>query len=115
MNKKTKTPVKVILTTGIIISTIAGFVSLGELAEIVNIGTLSAFIIVCFGVIALRSRHKENTFKNKWHPLIPLLGILCCGSLMFFLPTDTWVRFLTWLIFGIIIYFCYSIRHSKLN
>ncbi|MDA9600437.1 amino acid permease [Nitrosomonadales bacterium] len=115
VNKKTKTPVKVILTTGIIISTIAGFVSLGELAEIVNIGTLSAFIIVCFGVIALRSRHKENTFKNRWHPLIPLLGILCCGSLMCFLPTDTWIRFLTWLIFGIIFYFCYSIRHSKLN
>ena len=115
MNKKTKTPVKVILTTGIIISTIAGFVSLGELAEIVNIGTLSAFIIVCFGVVALRSKHKKNTFKNRWHPLIPLLGILCCGSLMFFLPTDTWIRFLIWLTLGVIFYFCYSIRHSKLK
>ena len=115
VNKKTKVPVKVILTTGIIISTIAGFVSLGELAEIVNIGTLSAFIIVCFGVIALRSRHKINTFKNRWHPLIPILGILCCGSLMFFLPTDTWIRFLIWLFLGIIFYFCYSIRHSKLK
>jgi len=47
--------------------------------------------------------------------LIPLLGILCCGALMFFLPTDTWIRFLTWLTFGVVFYFCYSIRHSKLN
>jgi APA family basic amino acid/polyamine antiporter len=115
VNKKTQTPIKVILTTGILISSIAGFVSLGELAEIVNIGTLSAFVIVCIGVIALRSKHKKNTFKNKWHPLIPLMGIFCCGALMFFLPSDTWMRFLIWLFFGLIFYFIYSKKHSKLN
>ena len=70
VNQKTQTPIKTILICGILISTIAGFTSLGTLAEIVNIGTLSAFVIVCLGVIFLRNNgsRDKNTFRNKWHP-----------------------------------------------
>jgi len=117
VNKNTNTPVKVIVFCGLIISLIAGFIPLGTLAEIVNIGTLAAFVIVSLGVIFIRKLHKNNkaTFKNKWHPLIPLLGIFSCGALMFFLPHETWRRFLIWVFIGIVFYFTYSIKHSHLN
>ena len=117
VNKKTQTPIKTILICGIFISTVAGFTSLGTLAEIVNIGTLSAFVIVCLGVIFLRNKsdQAQDTFKNKWHPVIPILGIISCSLLMIFLPMQTWIRFFIWILMGIGIYFIYSYRHSKLN
>ena len=117
VNKKTQTPIKTILICGIFISTVAGFTSLGTLAEIVNIGTLSAFVIVCLGVIFLRnkSNQAQDTFRNKWHPVIPILGIISCSLLMIFLPMQTWIRFFIWILMGIGIYFIYSYRHSKLN
>ena len=117
VNEKTKTPIKTILICGIFISTVAGFTSLGTLAEIVNIGTLSAFVIVCLGVIFLRNKNSytQDTFKNKWHPIIPILGIISCSLLMIFLPIQTWIRFLIWILIGIGMYFIYSYSHSKLN
>jgi len=117
VNKKTQTPIKTILICGFLISTIAGFTSLGTLAEIVNIGTLSAFVIVCLGVIFLRnnSPKDKNTFRNKWHPVVPVLGIISCSLLMIFLPIQTWIRFLIWILIGIGMYFIYSYRNSKLN
>jgi APA family basic amino acid/polyamine antiporter len=117
VNKKTQTPVKAILICGILISTVAGFTSLGTLAEIVNIGTLSAFVIVCLGVIFLRDANPKNkdTFRNKWHPVVPVLGIISCSLLMTFLPIQTWVRFLIWIFVGIGVYFIYSYRNSKLS
>jgi APA family basic amino acid/polyamine antiporter len=117
VNKKTKTPIKTILICGIFISTVAGFTSLGTLAEIVNIGTLSAFVIVCLGVIFLRNKnnYEQGTFKNKWHPIVPILGIISCSLLMIFLPIQTWIRFLIWILIGIGMYFVYSYSHSKLN
>ena len=117
VNKKTQTPIKTILICGIFISIVAGFTSLGTLAEIVNIGTLSAFVIVCLGVIFLRNHSStdENTFRNKWHPIVPVLGIISCSSLMLFLPILTWIRFLIWILIGVGMYFVYSYRNSKLN
>ena len=117
VNKKTQTPVRAILICGILISTVAGFTSLGTLAEIVNIGTLSAFVIVCLGVIFLRDANPNNkdTFRNKWHPVVPVLGIISCSLLMIFLPMQTWIRFLIWILVGIGVYFIYSYKNSKLN
>jgi len=117
VNQKTQTPIKTILICGILISTIAGFTSLGTLAEIVNIGTLSAFVIVCLGVIFLKNKGSKdkNTFRNKWHPVVPVLGIISCSMLMIFLPMQTWIRFLIWILVGIGMYFVYSYRNSKLN
>jgi APA family basic amino acid/polyamine antiporter len=117
INPDRQTPTKIILMCGALVSIVAGFIPLGELAETVNIGTLASFIMVCVGVIVMRKRqpHLKRPFKNPWNPLIPVLGILSCGALMTFLPAVTWMRFGIWILVGIVIYFIYSMHHSKLN
>lgn len=117
INPDRQTPTKIILMCGAVVSIVAGFIPLGELAETVNIGTLASFIMVCVGVIVLRKRQPllKRPFKNPWNPLIPVLGILSCGALMTFLPAVTWMRFGIWILIGVVIYFVYSIHHSKLN
>ncbi len=117
VNPDRQTPTKIILMCGAIVSIVAGFIPLGELAETVNIGTLASFVMVCVGVIVLRKRqpHLKRPFKNPWNPLIPSLGILSCGALMTFLPAVTWMRFGIWILIGVVVYFVYSMHHSKLN
>ena len=117
VNPDRQTPTKIILVCGLIVSIVAGFIPLGELAETVNIGTLASFIMVCVGVIVLRIRQPnlKRPFKNPWNPLIPVLGILSCGALMGFLPATTWIRFGVWVLIGIVVYFAYSMHHSKLK
>ncbi len=116
VNPKTQTPVRVIVICGLIMSLIAGFIPLGELAELVNIGTLAAFVLVCFGVLVLRVTKPDmpRPFRTPLSPLIPVLGMLSCGALMAFLPSITWLRFVVWLAIGLIIYFAYSMQHSQL-
>jgi APA family basic amino acid/polyamine antiporter len=116
VNPGTQTPVRVIVITGIIMSLAAGLFPLGALAELVNIGTLAAFVLVCLGVIVLRIRlpHLHRPFKNPLNPLFPVLGMISCSALMAFLPAQTWLRFSVWLVIGVIVYFTYSFRHSKL-
>ena len=116
VNPQTQTPIRVIILCGIIMAMVAGFVPLGDLAELVNIGTLAAFVLVCLGVIVLRITKPDmpRPFRTPFSPLFPLLGMLLCGALMAFLPALTWLRFLIWLIIGLIVYFTYSIHQSKL-
>lgn len=116
VNSTTHTPVRVIVLCGLVIAAIAGFVPLGDLAELTNIGTLAAFVFACIGTIALRARQPDlhRPFKCPWHPLIPVLGILSCGALMFALPAITWQRFGIWLAIGLVIYFGYSMHNSQL-
>ncbi|MCX7092587.1 MAG: amino acid permease [Methylobacter sp.] len=116
VNPKTQTPVRVIVLCGIIMATAAGFIPLGDLAELVNIGTLAAFVLVCLGVLVLRATKPEmkRPFRSPFSPLFPVLGMLSCTALMAFLPALTWLRFVVWLVIGLIIYFSYSIQHSKL-
>ncbi len=111
-----KTPVRVIVITGAIMSLAAGLFPLGALAELVNIGTLAAFVLVCLGVIVLRIRQPDlpRPFRNPFGHLFPALGMLSCAALMAFLPAQTWLRFIVWLTLGVIVYFTYSVRHSKL-
>jgi APA family basic amino acid/polyamine antiporter len=116
VNQTTQTPVRVIVLCGIIMALIAGFVPLGELAELVNIGTLAAFVLVCLGVIVLRitQPNLKRPFRTPFSPLFPVLGMLSCGALMAFLPSITWLRFVIWLVIGLIVYFVYSMENSKL-
>jgi len=116
VNPHTQTPVRVIIICGVIMALIAGFVPLGELAELVNIGTLAAFVLVCLGVIVLRITKPTllRPFRTPLSPLFPVLGMLSCGALMAFLPSITWLRFFVWLVIGLIVYFTYSVNHSKL-
>ena len=116
VNPKTQTPVRVIVLCGIIISLIAGFIPLGDLAKLVNIGTLAAFVLVCCGVIVLRITKPDmpRPFKAPFGALFPVMGMLSCGFLMLLLPAITWLRFVIWLVIGLIVYFAYSMNNSKL-
>lgn len=116
VNPETQTPTRSIVSMGILISLVAGFVPLADLAELVNIGTLTAFIFVCLGVIVMRYRHPElpRPFKLPWNPVIPLLGVIFCGYLMIHLSEVTWYRFITWMLIGLVIYFGYSRSRSVL-
>ncbi|MBF0634532.1 MAG: amino acid permease, partial [Nitrospinae bacterium] len=117
VNPKTKTPVRVIVICGVMMSILAGLIPLGELAELVNIGTLAAFALVCFGVIALRYTKPDlpRPFRSPFSPFFPALGVILCVALMLFLPALTWLRFIVWLVVGVIIYGAYSYHHSKLG
>ncbi|MGE3772737.1 MAG: amino acid permease [Gammaproteobacteria bacterium] len=116
INERTQTPVNTIVIVGLLCALFAGVLPLGKLAELVNIGTLFAFVMVCGGVMLLRRTQPDlpRPFKLPWNPLIPLLGALSCAALMVFLPQHTWERFIGWLLTGIVFYFAYSMRHSKL-
>lgn len=114
IHPQTHSPVRIILITGVIMAIISGFAPIDRAAELVNIGTLAAFAFVCAGVVLFRRTHPDlhRPFKLPFNPLIPILGVLSCGYLMFNLPGVTWMRFLIWTIVGIIIYFLYGQRHS---
>ncbi len=116
VNERTQTPVNTIVVVGLLCALFAGVLPLGKLAELVNIGTLFAFVMVCIGVIVLRRTQPDlpRPFRLPANPLIPLLGAFSCTALMAFLPQHTWERFIGWLVAGIVFYFAYSIRHSKL-
>ncbi len=117
VSDKTHTPARTTILCGIIMASMAGFVPFGALVELVNIGTLGAFVVVCCGVIVMRRTHPDlpRPFKAPGGLLLPILGVLSCGALIAFLPHETHLRFLLWLGAGLVIYFAYGIRHSKLN
>ena len=109
-----KTPYITTILTGSIAAVVAGLFPIGLLGQLVSIGTLLAFAIVCAGVWILRVRSPEipRTFKTPLVPLVPILGILSTIGLMAGLPKDTWIRLIIWLALGLVIYFGYSKSHS---
>ncbi|MBP1624065.1 MAG: amino acid permease, partial [Acidobacteria bacterium] len=113
---KFRTPWKSTILTGIFVSTMAAFLPLRILAELTNIGTLLAFVIVCASVLVMRYTHPEaeRPFRAPFVPLVPILGILSCLILMFSLPPENWWRLIIWLAMGFAIYFGYGRRHSVL-
>ncbi len=116
VHTKTQTPIRVIIISGAIMALIAGFVPMEHVAELVNIGTLAAFCIVCAGVAVMRYTHPNlpRPFKTPLSPLLPILGILTCIYLMAHLSRLTWTGFTVWTLIGLVLYFSYSRRHSKL-
>jgi APA family basic amino acid/polyamine antiporter len=112
-----RTPHLSTIYVGLAVIVATGLLPLQILGQLVNIGTLLAFALVCAGVWILRVKRPdiERPFKVPLMPIIPLLGILCCVGLMATLPLDTWLRLLVWLAIGFVIYFGYGRKHSKLQ
>ncbi|MBV9010130.1 MAG: amino acid permease [Verrucomicrobia bacterium] len=112
-----RTPHITTIWTGIAVGGVAMLTDIGSLADLTNIGTLFAFILVCCGVIVLRRKDpaRPRPFRVPMVPLFPLFGVLLCFALMLSLPIETWLRFFIWLMLGLLIYFFYGIRHSRLT
>ncbi len=112
-----KTPYVSTLITGTVAMIIAGILPIRVLGELVSIGTLLAFIIVCISVIILRKTRPDiqRPFKTPWVPVIPILGAAICFLQMAALPFDTWLRLIIWMAVGFFIYFLYGIKHSKVR
>jgi basic amino acid/polyamine antiporter, APA family len=117
VNKKTQTPMVNTWVIGLMVAIFAGVIPLGKLAELTNIGTLFAFIVVSLGVLVLRKTQPnlKRAFKVPFVPLIPILAILFCGYLALRLPATTWTTFAIWIAIGLVVYFLYGRRNSKLN
>jgi APA family basic amino acid/polyamine antiporter len=111
------TPHRATLVTGIGVAILAGFVPIGVAAEITNIGTLFAFTLVCCAVLVLRYTRPDQRrpFRTPFVPVVPILGMLACLGLIWLLPDITKVGFAVWAVIGLVLYFAYGFRHSKLG
>lgn len=117
VDEKHATPYKSTWLVGIIAAIIGGAFPLDRLAEMVNIGTLFAFMLVCIGVLALRKSQPDlkRTFRTPFVPFVPVMGVLLCGYLILQLAAFTWIAFGVWLVIGLVVYFGYSRKHSLLS
>jgi basic amino acid/polyamine antiporter, APA family len=117
VNPKTQTPAKNNLFFMLFVSAFAAFVPARVVGEMTSIGTLFAFILVCVGVWVMRKKMPElpRAFKTPMVPLIPILGIATCLFMMVFLPMDTWIRLLVWMLIGLDIYLFYGVKNSHLG
>jgi len=115
VHEKYKTPSVATVITGSIAMVACGLLPIGILGELVSIGTLLAFMIVCLGILILRYKHPEyvRPFKTPLFPVVPILGIVCCGGVMFFLNTIIFVIAGSWLLIGLVIYYFYGRKHAK--
>ncbi|OYV72371.1 MAG: hypothetical protein B7Z72_04905 [Gemmatimonadetes bacterium 21-71-4] len=112
-----QTPYITTILTGSVAGVVAGLFPIGLLGELVSIGTLMAFVIVCGGVIMLRYKRPEleRPFRTPFVPLVPILGIFTCLFMMVFLPMDTWIRLAVWMAIGLVLYFTYGKSHSHIG
>ncbi|MFE9093575.1 amino acid permease [Streptomyces sp. NPDC007264] len=112
-----RTPHRPTVLLGTVIAVVAGFTSLSELAELVNIGTLFAFVVVAIGVIILRRTRPDlhRAFRTPFVPVVPVLSVCASLWLMLNLPAETWLRFVVWLVIGFAVYFLYGRPHSLLG
>jgi Amino acid transporters len=112
-----RTPYRVTIIIGVVTAVLAGFIPLSALAELVNIGTLFAFIVVSIAVIVLRRTRPDlrRAFRVPLVPYVPMLSVLTCLYLMLNLPVETWLRFVAWMAIGIVVYFAYGARRSRLS
>ena len=117
INPKTQTPAKSNLLFMVFVSLFAAFVPARVVGEMTSIGTLFAFILVCIGVWVMRVKMPElpRAFKTPFVPLVPILGIIVCLFMMVFLPPDTWIRLLVWMLIGLDIYLVYGAKNSHLG
>ncbi|TAH38378.1 MAG: amino acid permease [Bacteroidetes bacterium] len=117
VNPKSQTPAKSNLLFMLFVSLFAAFVPARVVGEMTSIGTLFAFILVCVGVLVMRKKMPDlpRAFRTPFVPLVPLLGVGVCLFMMVFLPMDTWIRLLVWMLLGMDIYLVYGAKHSHLG
>jgi APA family basic amino acid/polyamine antiporter len=116
IHPKYRTPHVTTILTGLFVAFFSAIANIDEIVQLTNIGTLFAFVLVCIGILILRRRepNRPRKFKVPLVPWIPLLGVAMCVFLMSGLPLVTWIRFILWLAAGLVIYFLYGIRKSRL-
>ena len=116
VHPKFQTPYIATIITGTVAALIAGFFPIGLLGELVSIGTLLAFVIVSAGILVLRRQSPElvRPFRTPWVPFVPIMAIIICGLMMYWLPSDTWLRLIIWMAIGLAIYFLYGKNHSRI-
>ncbi len=112
-----RTPYVITTTVGILVAVLASFTSISVLAELVNVGTLFAFILVSIGVVFLRRNRPdlERAFRVPWVPVLPITAALICFYLMLNLAVETWLRFVIWMAIGLVLYAFYGYRNSRLH
>lgn len=112
-----RTPYLITVMMGVVVAALAGLVPLSTIAELVNIGTLFAFVVVSIAVVVLRRTRPDlpRSFRTPLVPLVPILAVLACVYLMLNLPVETWIRFGGWMLLGIVVYIGYGYRHSRLS
>ena len=117
INEKFRTPARSNLLFMLIVGLLAAFVPARLAGEMTSIGTLMAFTLVCAAVLVVRKTmpNVPRSFKTPFVPLVPILGILTCLCMMLFLPADTWIRLVLWMLIGLDIYVGYGMKHSKLE
>jgi basic amino acid/polyamine antiporter, APA family len=117
VNARYGTPARLTMVLGVLIAILAALVPLSEIVKLVNIGTLFAFVLVNIGVMVLRRTRPDmpRPYRVPLSPLFPLLGIAFAVYLMADLPLSTWIRFVVWLAIGVVIYFAYGYRNSRLR
>ena len=117
IHEKYRTPAHSNLLFMVIVSVMAAFIPAQVAGEMVSIGTLFAFTLVCAGILIVRKSmpNVERAFKTPFVPLVPILGILTCLCMMVFLPADTWIRLVLWMLVGLDVYALYGVKHSKLE
>ena len=117
VHPKFRTPAKSNLLFMLIVSIFAAFIPARVVGEMTSIGTLFAFILVCIGVIAMRKNMPDapRAFRTPLVPLVPILGVVTCLFMMVFLPLDTWIRLIVWMMIGFDIYLFYGMKNGKLN
>ena len=117
LHPKFGTPHVTTIITGLFAAVMAGLLPIGILGELVSIGTLLAFTIVCLSILVLRKTKPgvDRPFRCPGLPWVPLAGALVCLAQMVALPLDTWLRLVVWLAIGLAVYFFYGLRHSRLN
>ncbi|HUO34328.1 MAG TPA: amino acid permease [Candidatus Acidoferrum sp.] len=117
IHPKFRTPYKTTILVGLVAAAVGSVIPINVIGEMVNIGTLLAFLIVCVAVMVLRRTNpgQERPFRTPWVPVVPILGVLSNGYLMYKLGWVNWARLIIWLIIGLFVYFFYSRRHSRVR
>jgi len=117
LHPKFQTPIFSTIITGFFAAIFAGIFPIGLLGELVSIGTLLAFLIVCAGILVLKYKKPEleRPFRTPFMPYTAILGAASALFVMSYLPLDTWIRLFVWMALGILIYFTYGRKHSKLT